>query len=116
MTKNEEAAALIGEAQAALDEAKGMLAGKPSSREGKVHIGAYLPAEFKTKIRMAQASTGLDLQATLADALNLYFLSRNVPAVDLRYALPPTKKGRAAGPRSATRPSSCRCRGCAALW
>ena len=51
-----------------------------------------LPAEFKTKIRMAQAST------TLADALNLYFLSRNVPAVGSRYALPPTKngKGRAA--------------------
>ena len=49
-----------------------------------MHIGAYLPAEFKTKIRI--------------DALNLYFLSRNVPAVGSRYALPPTKngKGRAA--------------------
>jgi hypothetical protein len=57
-----------------------------------------LPAEFKTKIRMAQASTRLDLEATLADVLNLYFLSRNVPAVGSRYALSPTKngKGRAA--------------------
>ena len=29
----------------------------------------------------SHGSTGLDLEATLADALNLYFLSRNVPAV-----------------------------------
>jgi hypothetical protein len=94
MTENREAADLIDQAQVALHEAKGLLMGKPSSREGKVHIAAYLPAEFKTKIRMAQAFTGLDLEATLADTPNLYFLSRNVPAVDSRYALPPTKNGK----------------------
>jgi hypothetical protein len=35
------------------------------SRQGRVHIGAYLPVDFKRGIRMLQAATGEDLQSIL---------------------------------------------------
>jgi antitoxin-like ribbon-helix-helix protein len=53
----------------------------PPSRQGKVHVGAYLPAGFKRGIRMLQATTGEDLQSILARALNEQFRLHNLPEV-----------------------------------
>ena len=52
------------------------------SRVGKIHIGAYLPPDFKTSLRLVQARTGKDIQALLADALNELFRAHNAPVVD----------------------------------
>jgi hypothetical protein len=51
------------------------------SRQGRVHIGAYLPADFKRGIRMLQATTGEDLQSILARVLNEQFRLHNLPEV-----------------------------------
>jgi hypothetical protein len=57
------------------------------SRQGKVHIGAYLPADFKRGIRMLQAATGEDLQGILARMLNEQFRLHNLPEVGLEAEL-----------------------------
>jgi hypothetical protein len=51
------------------------------SRQGRVHIGAYLPADFKRGIRMLQATTGEDLQSILARVLNEQFRQHSLPEV-----------------------------------
>jgi hypothetical protein len=51
------------------------------SRQGRVHIGAYLPADFKRGIRMLQAATGEDLQSILARVLNEQFRLHSLPEV-----------------------------------
>lgn len=56
-------------------------AGAPS-REGKIHIGAYLAPEFKTSLRLVQAKTGQDLQALLSQALNELFRAHDVAVVE----------------------------------
>jgi hypothetical protein len=55
---------------------------KAPSREGKIHIGAYLHPDFKASLRLVQARTGKDIQALLADALNELFRAHNTPVVD----------------------------------
>jgi hypothetical protein len=55
---------------------------KAPSREGKIHIGAYLHPDFKTSLRLVQAQTGKDIQALIADALNELFRAHNAPVVD----------------------------------
>jgi len=55
---------------------------KAPSREGKVHVGAYLPAGFKSSLRLVQAQTGEDTQTLVARALNELFRAHNVPVVD----------------------------------
>jgi len=55
---------------------------KAPSREGKIHIGAYLHPDFKRSLRMVQAQTGKDIQALVALALNDLFRGHNVPVVD----------------------------------
>jgi hypothetical protein len=62
--------------------AAAIVGGKPSSREGKVHIGAYLHPDFKSSLRLVQAQTGKDIQALLSQALNELFRAYNVPVVD----------------------------------
>jgi hypothetical protein len=52
------------------------------SREGKLHIGAYLHPDFKRSLRMVQAQTGMDMQALIALALNDLFRGHNVPVID----------------------------------
>jgi len=52
------------------------------SRSGKVHIGAYLTAGFKSSLRLVQAQTGEDTQTLLARALNDLFRGHNVPVID----------------------------------
>ncbi len=55
---------------------------KPPSREGKTHIGAYLPPDFKRSLRLVQAQTGEDVQSLIAKALNDLFRAHNVPVID----------------------------------
>ena len=55
---------------------------KPASRDGKVHIGAYLPAGFQTSILAVRAQTREDVQTLLARALNDLFRAHNVPVID----------------------------------
>jgi hypothetical protein len=55
---------------------------KAPSREGKIHIGAYLHPDFKASLRLVQARTGKDIQALIADALNELFRANNVPVID----------------------------------
>lgn len=54
---------------------------KKTSRDGKVHIGAYLPGDFKRSLRLVQAQTGEDAQTLFARALNELFRAHNVPVV-----------------------------------
>ena len=51
-------------------------------REGKVHIGAYLNADFKKSLMLVRAQTGQDVQTLIAQALNDLFRAHNVPVVD----------------------------------
>ena len=53
-----------------------------SGREGKVHIGAYLNANFKKSLMLVRAQTGQDVQTLIAQALNDLFRAHNVPVVD----------------------------------
>jgi hypothetical protein len=55
---------------------------KAPSREGKIHIGAYLHPDFKRSLRLVQAQTGEDVQTLVIRALNGLFSSHNVPVVD----------------------------------
>jgi hypothetical protein len=55
---------------------------KAPSREGKIHIGAYLHPDFKKSLRLVQARTGKDIQGLLADALNDLFRAHNAPVID----------------------------------
>lgn len=54
----------------------------PKSRIGKVHVGAYLPADFKRSLRLLQAQTGEDTQTIIARALNEVFRAANVPVIE----------------------------------
>jgi hypothetical protein len=54
------------------------------SREGKTHVGAYLPPGFKSSLRLVQAQTGEDTQTLIARALNDLFRAHNVPVIDHR--------------------------------
>jgi hypothetical protein len=55
---------------------------KAPSREGKIHIGAYVHPDFKRSLRLVQAQTGEDVQTLVVRALNGLFSSHNVPVVD----------------------------------
>lgn len=55
---------------------------KASSREGKIHLGAYLHPDFKRSLRLVQAQTGEDTQTIIARALNDLFRGHNVPVID----------------------------------
>jgi hypothetical protein len=55
---------------------------KAPSREGKIHVGAYLNPDFKRSMRLVQAQTDEDVQQLLARALNELFRAHNVPVVD----------------------------------
>lgn len=52
------------------------------SRDGKVHLGAYLSPGFKSSLRLVQAQTDKDVQALIAEALNELFHKYKVPQVD----------------------------------
>lgn len=62
--------------------AEAPLPSRPPSREGKIHVGAYLSPDFKRSLRLVQAQTGEDVQTLIAKALNDLFRAHNVPVVD----------------------------------
>ncbi len=66
---------------AAVEDAT-VTAKRPAPRDGKVHIGAYLPPAFKSSLRLVQAQTNKDVQALVAEALNELFHKYKVPQVD----------------------------------
>jgi hypothetical protein len=47
-----------------------------------VHLGAYLPADFKSGVRMLQAVTDEDFQSMLARMLNEQFRLHGLPEVN----------------------------------
>lgn len=55
---------------------------KAPSRQGKIHIGAYLHPDFKRSLRLVQAQTGDDIQKLIARSLNDLFRAHNVPVID----------------------------------
>jgi hypothetical protein len=54
------------------------------SRVGKVHLGAYLPPDFKKSLMLVRAQTGKNETQLFADALNDLFRAHNVPVVDIK--------------------------------
>jgi hypothetical protein len=82
----------IGDIQKQLERAVGRsLAPEPPepptrsvapSREGKIHIGAYLSPDFKASLRLVQARTGKNIEGLLADALNELFRAHNAPVIE----------------------------------
>ena len=55
---------------------------KPKSREGRVHVGAWLPEAYSRNILLVRAQTGLPVKAIFAKALNELFLAHNIPVID----------------------------------
>ncbi len=55
---------------------------KPKSREGRVHVGAWLPEAYSRNILLVRAKTGLPVKAIFANALNDVFRAHNIPVID----------------------------------
>jgi hypothetical protein len=61
---------------------------RSGSRSGKIHVGAWLPPEYKTSLRMIQIKTGgkggpeRGFQELMAEALNDLFAKYDVPTVN----------------------------------
>jgi hypothetical protein len=69
----------------ALDEgqpASRPAAAKPKTREGRVHVGAWLPEAYSRNILLVRAKTGLPVKSIFANALNDLFRSHNIPVID----------------------------------
>lgn len=62
--------------------AKAGKAAKPKTREGRVHVGAWLPEAYQRNILMVRAKTGLPVKAIFATALNDLFRAHNIPVID----------------------------------
>ena len=57
-------------------------AAKPASREGRVHVGAWLPKAYARHILLVRAKTGLPVKSIFASALNDVFRAHGVPVID----------------------------------
>ena len=85
--------------KSALEEAAGSRKGRPEEaragdaqpattkggaqqRAGKIHVGAWLPAEYKASLRLIQVKTNRSLQELTAEAFNELFRKYDVPTVD----------------------------------
>lgn len=55
---------------------------KPKSREGRVHVGAWLPEAYSRNILLVRAQTGSSVKTIFAKALNDLFLAHNIPVID----------------------------------
>ena len=55
---------------------------KPKSREGQVHVGAWLPEAYSRNILLVRAKTGLPVRTIFAQALNDLFRAHNIPVID----------------------------------
>ena len=54
---------------------------KGASRNGKVHVGAWLSPAYKTSLRMIQVKSDKDFQKLISEALNDLFAKYDVPTV-----------------------------------
>jgi hypothetical protein len=83
----EEAAGSRPTSQAAASAKTEAPPGRTSSRNGKIHVGAWLAPEYKTSLRMIQVKTGRKggpergFQELMAEALNDLFAKYDVPTV-----------------------------------
>ena len=74
-------------AKAAVPTKAEATAGRTGSRNGKIHVGAWLAQEYKTSLRMIQVKTGRKggpergFQELMAEALNDLFAKYDVPTV-----------------------------------
>jgi hypothetical protein len=57
-------------------------ASKPKTREGRVHVGAWLPEAYSRNILLVRAKTGLPVKTIFANALNDLFRAHNIPVID----------------------------------
>jgi hypothetical protein len=57
-------------------------AAKSKSREGRVHVGAWLPEAYSRNILLVRAKTGLSVKTIFANALNDLFRAHNIPVID----------------------------------
>lgn len=55
---------------------------KPKSRQGRVHVGAWLPEAYSRNILLVRAKTGLPVKTIFANALNDLFRAHNIPVID----------------------------------
>ncbi len=55
---------------------------RPKTREGRVHVGAWLPELYSRNILLVRAKTGLPVKAIFAKALNDIFREHNIPVID----------------------------------
>ena len=55
---------------------------KAKSREGRVHVGAWLPEAYSRNILLVRAKTGLPVKTIFAQALNDLFRAHNIPVID----------------------------------
>jgi hypothetical protein len=55
---------------------------KAKSREGRVHVGAWLPEAYSRNILLVRAKTGLPVKTIFAQALNDLFRTHNIPVID----------------------------------
>jgi hypothetical protein len=58
------------------------VATKAKSREGRVHVGAWLPEAYGRNILLVRAKTGLPVKTIFANALNDLFRTHNIPVID----------------------------------
>ncbi len=55
---------------------------RPKTREGRVHVGAWLPEAYSRNILLVRAKTGLPVKTIFAQALNDLFREHNIPVID----------------------------------
>ena len=55
---------------------------KAKSREGRVHVGAWLPEAYSRNILLVRAKTGSPVKTIFANALNDLFRAHNIPVID----------------------------------
>jgi hypothetical protein len=58
------------------------VAARPKTREGRVHVGAWLPEAYSRNILLVRAKTGLPVKTIFAKALNELFREHGVPELD----------------------------------
>lgn len=79
-------AAAAGRAEQAppaqLTHATSVTSSKPKSREGRVHVGAWLPEAYSRNLLLVRAKTGMAPKVIFAAALNDLFRAHNIPVID----------------------------------
>jgi len=56
-------------------------AGKANAREGQIHLGAWMAADFKKSLMLAQVKTGRKQNDLIREAFNDLFAKYDVPVI-----------------------------------